>query len=87
MLNRVTVMGRLARDPELKHTQSGTAVVSFSIAVDPDFKDKNTVPIPAGLHGVCVGLFPVVKARWLWRGCALLISPLVYSYPVGEPRQ
>lgn len=42
MLNRVIVMGRLARDPELKHTQSGTAVVSFSIAVDRDFKDKNT---------------------------------------------
>lgn len=42
MLNRVTVIGRLARDPELRHTQGGTAVVSFSIAVDRDFKDKNT---------------------------------------------
>lgn len=41
-LNRIAVMGRLARDPELKHTQSGTAVVSFTIAVDRDFKDKQT---------------------------------------------
>jgi len=35
-------MGRLARDPELRHTQSGTAVASFTLAVDRDFKDKNT---------------------------------------------
>lgn len=42
MLNRVTVMGRLSRDPELRHTQSGIAVLSFSLAVDRDFKDKQT---------------------------------------------
>ncbi len=35
-------MGRMARDPELRHTQSGTAVASFTLAVDRDFKDKNT---------------------------------------------
>ena len=35
-------MGRLTRDPELRHTQNGTAVVSFSIAVDRDFKDKQS---------------------------------------------
>ena len=40
MLNHVTVMGRLARDPELRHTQSGTAVTGFTLAVDRDFKDK-----------------------------------------------
>lgn len=42
MLNHVTIMGRLTRDPELRHTQSGTAVTSFTLAVDRDFKDKNT---------------------------------------------
>ena len=35
-------MGRLTRDPELRHTQTGTAVASFSLAVDRDFKDKQT---------------------------------------------
>ena len=35
-------MGRLTRDPELRRTQSGTAVASFSLAVDRDFKDKST---------------------------------------------
>ena len=42
MLNHIVIMGRLARDPELRHTQSGTAVASFTLAVDRDFKDKNT---------------------------------------------
>lgn len=42
MLNKVFIMGRLTRDPELRHTQSGTAVASFSLAVERDFKDKTT---------------------------------------------
>lgn len=42
MLNRIILMGRLTRDPELRHTQTGTAVASFTLAVDRDFKDKNS---------------------------------------------
>ena len=42
MLNKIIIMGRLTRDPELRHTQTGTAVASFSLAVDRDFKDKAT---------------------------------------------
>ena len=42
MLNRIILMGRLTRDPELRHTQAGTSVASFSLAVDRDFKDKST---------------------------------------------
>ena len=42
MLNRIIIMGRLTRDPELHHTQTGTAVASFTLAVDRDFKDKST---------------------------------------------
>jgi single-strand DNA-binding protein len=41
MLNKIVLMGRLTRDPELRHTQSGTAVASFSLAVDRDFKGQN----------------------------------------------
>ncbi len=37
MLNHIVIMGRLTRDPELRHTQSGTAVASFSLAVERDF--------------------------------------------------
>ena len=42
MLNRIILMGRLTRDPELRHTQAGVAVASFSLAVDRDFKDRST---------------------------------------------
>lgn len=42
MLNRIILMGRLTRDPELRHTQSGTAVASFTLAVDRDFKSKDS---------------------------------------------
>lgn len=38
MLNHIVLMGRLTRDPELRRTQSGTAVAAFALAVDRDFK-------------------------------------------------
>ena len=41
MLNHITLMGRLTRDPELRRTQSGTAVTSFTLAVDRDFKSQS----------------------------------------------
>ena len=41
MLNHITIMGRLTRDPELRRTQSGTAVTSFSLAVDRDYKSQS----------------------------------------------
>ena len=37
MLNHITIMGRLTRDPELRRTGSGVAVTSFTLAVDRDF--------------------------------------------------
>ena len=40
MLNRVVLMGRLTRDPEIRRTGSGTPVTSFTLAVDRDFKSN-----------------------------------------------
>ena len=42
MLNHIVLMGRMTRDPDLRYTQSGTPVANFTLAVDRDFKDKNT---------------------------------------------
>jgi single-strand DNA-binding protein len=39
-VNRVTLLGNLGKDPEVRYTQSGTAVASFSIATSSSFKDK-----------------------------------------------
>ena len=41
MLNKIIIMGRLTIDPELRRTGSGTAVTSFSLACDRDFKSQS----------------------------------------------
>ena len=41
MLNHIVIMGRLTRDPELRRTQAGTSVCSFTVAVDRDFQSKD----------------------------------------------
>lgn len=40
MLNKIIIMGRMTRDPELRRTNSGAAVTSFTLAVDRDFKGE-----------------------------------------------
>ena len=42
MLNHITIMGRLTRDPELRRTGSGIAVASFTVAVDRDFASRES---------------------------------------------
>lgn len=42
MLNAISIMGRIARDPELRRTGSGKAVTSFSVACERDFKNQQT---------------------------------------------
>ncbi len=41
MLNHITLAGRLVRDPELRRTQNGTAVASFTLACERDFKNES----------------------------------------------
>ena len=42
MLNKIILMGRLGRDPEVRYTQAGKPVASFSLAVDRDYTDQAT---------------------------------------------
>lgn len=42
MLNHITLMGRMVRDPELRKTGSGISVVSFTVACDRDFSNKDS---------------------------------------------
>ena len=42
MLNKIVLMGRLTRDPEVRQTQNGTNVANFTLAVDRDLKNKQT---------------------------------------------
>lgn len=42
MLNRIIIMGRLTRDPELRRTQSGVAVTTVTVAVDRDYQSRDS---------------------------------------------
>lgn len=68
MLNQIFIMGRLARDPEVRHTQIGVTVCSFTLAVDRDIKDKQT-----GER----------KTDWIpvtaWRGTGELVSRYLHK--------
>ena len=41
MLNKIVIMGRMTHDPELRRTQTGTPVTTFSLAVDRDYKAED----------------------------------------------
>lgn len=42
MINKVILMGRLTKDPEIRYTSSGTAVSNFTVAVDDGYGDNKT---------------------------------------------
>lgn len=42
MLNHIVIMGRLTRDPEIRTTEGGVSVASYTVAVDRDFADKKS---------------------------------------------
>ena len=79
MLNHIVIMGRLAKDPELRHTQSGVAVTSFRLAVDRDFKDKNTGEKTVLIIATVISLIGTIaeskKGYWI---ALFTISVLLY---------
>ena len=68
MLNKIFLMGRLTRDPELRRTQTGTPVASFSLAVDRDFKDRETGERKADFINIVA-----------WRQTAEFVLPLPFA--------
>lgn len=74
-LNQITVMGRITRDIELRKTQSGAAVATFSLAVDRDYQPKDggdkiadffTVTVWSGLAEFC--------AKYLGKGRMVVVT-------------
>lgn len=63
MLNRVILIGRLTRDPDLRYTPSGVAVTQFTLAVDRSFSDSKTKEREADF-------IPIVTWRALAETCA-----------------
>ena len=66
MLNRIVIIGRLTRDPEMRQTPSGTAVCTFTLAVDRSFKSA------AGERET--DFIPVVAWRQLGETCAKYLA-------------
>ena len=68
MLNKAILMGRLTRDPELRHTQSNIPVASFSLAVDRDYASRTAGP--DGQRQRETDFFDIVA----WRSTAEFVS-------------
>lgn len=76
-LNRVSLLGRLGRDPEIRTTQSGEKVASFSIATGEQWKDKNTGEKKERTewHSIVVwGALARVAEQYLRKGARVLVE-------------
>lgn len=76
-LNRVSLLGRLGKDPEIRSTPSGEKVASFSIATGEQWKDKNTGEKKERTewHSVVVwGALAVVAERFLAKGARVYVE-------------
>ena len=91
MLNRVTVMGRLVKDPELRKTSSGIACCSFRIACDRNVKSKDAekktdfIPCVAWRHNA------EFVAQYFRQGKTIVVDGSIqqreYTTKDGEKRQ
>ena len=68
MLNNISLMGRLTRDPELRRTPAGVAVTSFTLAVDREFKGRNGEKEPDFIDCVAWKNTAETAARYLTKG-------------------
>lgn len=75
MLNTITIMGRLTRDPELRRTGSGLAVASFSVAVERDYPDQQTGKREADFID-CVAWRQTGEfvSKWFTKGAMIVVS-------------
>ena len=79
MLNKGILMGRLTRDPELRHTQSGTAVCSFTLAIDRDRKDANGEKQTDFIDCVAWGKQAEFASQWFSKGMMAIVVGRIQS--------
>ena len=92
MLNHIAVMGRLARDPELRRTSSGTAVTSFSLACERDIADKQSGTKSVDfIDCVAWGATAEIADRYLSKGDMATVSGRLqirqYTDKAGQKRR
>lgn len=74
MLNTITIMGRLTRDPELRRTGSGIAVANFSVAVERDFKGENGEKKVDFINCVAWRQVGEFVAKYFQKGAMIVVS-------------
>ncbi|MDO5142558.1 MAG: single-stranded DNA-binding protein [Eubacteriales bacterium] len=79
MLNKAILMGRLTRDPELRHTQSNTAVCTFRLAIDRDRKNANGERQADFIDCVAWGRQAEFVAQWFAKGVMAIVVGRVQS--------
>ncbi|MDY3618768.1 single-stranded DNA-binding protein [Agathobaculum sp.] len=79
MLNKAILMGRLTRDPELRHTQSNMAVCSFSLAIDRGRKDQNGERQTDFIDCVAWGRQAEFVAQWFTKGAMAIVVGRIQS--------
>lgn len=79
MLNKAILMGRLTRDPELRHTQSNMAVCSFRLAIDRDRKDPNGERQTDFIDCVAWGKRAEFVVQWFTKGMMAIVTGRVQS--------
>lgn len=75
-LNKVLLIGRLGRDPEIRYTPSGTPICTFSIATSSDYKDKEGKVIKqTDWHNITTfGKLAEICGEWLKKGSQVYIE-------------
>ena len=79
MLNKAILMGRLTRDPELRHTQSNMAVCSFRLAIDRDRKGPNGERQTDFIDCVAWGKQAEFVVQWFTKGMMAIVTGRVQS--------
>ncbi|MDO4269783.1 MAG: single-stranded DNA-binding protein [Eubacteriales bacterium] len=79
MLNKAILMGRLTRDPELRHTQSNMAVCSFTLAIDRDRKGPNGERQTDFIDCVAWGRQAEFVTQWFNKGAMAIVVGRVQS--------
>jgi single-strand DNA-binding protein len=91
MLNRVILIGRLTRDPELRYTSTGTAVASFTVAVDRQFTNQQGQRETDFIRIVTWQKLAETCANYLGKGRLVAVDGRLqvrsYDTPDGQRRQ
>ena len=79
MLNKVILMGRLTRDPEMRYTQSNTPVTSFTLAIDRDRKGPNGERQTDFIECAAFGKTAEFVKNWFAKGMMAIVVGRIQS--------